>query len=225
MNQCQGTTTEGIQCLRNIESDLKYCWQHSKVENKFAKFNRFTRLKKLGKGNSQTYLIKYLDQYAVLKEFNVDHASNWEAEVDILSRVSKYPDCFPSIICIYNSGIEEVDIEDSDAEYSDTEDAEKLIETGKFIIIEEYAEGITLLEYIKLNQLEYYELIDIMRQIINTIFYLHSNDVVHRDIKMANIIISANQNKKIKLLTLICPVMVIARQKELELRIICLPKC
>jgi len=65
---------------------------------------------------------------------------------------------------------------------------------GNDRIIMEYFEGQTLTKYLaKKGKIEGEQLLEILRQILEGITYLHSMDVIHRDIKPDNIMIKINK--------------------------------
>lgn len=72
-------------------------------------------------------------------------------------------------------------------------------ESSKYIvIIMEYISGGDLLSYVrKRTKLSETTAKFIFRQIIEAIEYIHSNNIVHRDIKLDNILIDINNNIKV----------------------------
>ena len=75
----------------------------------------------------------------------------------------------------------------------------EILETPKHIfIIIEYCEGKDLMDYIltksKLTEIESLKL---FQQLINTLLYLHSQNITHRDIKIDNMLLDKNKNLKL----------------------------
>ena len=68
---------------------------------------------------------------------------------------------------------------------------------GRYYIVYEYLEGLTLDRYIKSKKLQIDEIEDITLQILNGLSYAHSKNIIHRDIKPSNIMISGNGKIKI----------------------------
>ena len=68
---------------------------------------------------------------------------------------------------------------------------------GRYYIVYEYIEGMTLDRYIKSKKLSIKEIEDITLQILKGLSYAHSKNIIHRDIKPSNIMIS---NGSVKIL-------------------------
>ena len=77
----------------------------------------------------------------------------------------------------------------------------EVVNTAKEIyIIMEFVNGISLFDYMKSRENERIneqEAIPIFKQIVEGIKYCHENNVIHRDIKLENIIVDKNLNAKI----------------------------
>mmetsp|Transcript_21591 Transcript_21591/g.30178 ORF Transcript_21591/g.30178 Transcript_21591/m.30178 type:complete len:282 (-) Transcript_21591:15-860(-) len=67
-----------------------------------------------------------------------------------------------------------------------------------FCLVLEWIEGKDLLTTLQTGKLPEHEALDLFRQILETLHYCHSKNVIHRDIKPENILIDAD--KKIKLI-------------------------
>ncbi len=71
-------------------------------------------------------------------------------------------------------------------------------DSDNYYIIMEYLEGILLSEYLKkLNEIDLNEKIDIFIQILRALEYIHSRNIIYRDLKPGNVMIV---DKKVKLL-------------------------
>jgi len=71
-------------------------------------------------------------------------------------------------------------------------------DNGKHYIVMEYVDGITLKEYIlKKGKLDYQEALDIAYQIADALQAAHEKNIVHRDIKPHNILITEDKNIKV----------------------------
>ncbi len=68
---------------------------------------------------------------------------------------------------------------------------------GRYYIIYEYIEGLTLDKYIKSKKLSIKEIEGITLQILNGLSYARSKSIIHRDIKPSNIMISKEGKVKI----------------------------
>ena len=75
----------------------------------------------------------------------------------------------------------------------------EILETPKHIfIIIEYCEGKDLMDYILTkSKLTEIESLKIFQQLINTLLYLHSQNITHRDIKIDNMLLDKNKNLKL----------------------------
>lgn len=133
----------------------------------------------LGKGNySSVYLITYNGQPAIVKELaDVKYNNLALKEASILNRISKQPECHPTIVCIYDYGT----VPDTDSVY----------------IIEEYIKGQDLLTYSINNILWEEEILYVAKNLIEALVYLHEHNIVHRDIKLANVMISDENEIKL----------------------------
>lgn len=69
--------------------------------------------------------------------------------------------------------------------------------TSSLYMVFEYLEGITLMKYLQenINKIPIDTRISILTQVANGINFLHSNGIIHRDIKADNIIITSKENK------------------------------
>lgn len=72
---------------------------------------------------------------------------------------------------------------------------EYLEENQEFYLVQQYIQGNTLSKEIKSRQkLEEPEVIKILDKLINILLFVHSNNIIHRDIKPDNIIVDENDN-------------------------------
>ena len=67
---------------------------------------------------------------------------------------------------------------------------------NSYILITEYCEGGELFDQVK-NQLSETQIAVIFRQLLSGLAYLHSNNIVHRDLKLENILIHEKERSKI----------------------------
>ena len=75
----------------------------------------------------------------------------------------------------------------------------EILQTSKYIfIVMEYCEGKDFMDYIlSKNNLPESEALLYFQQLINAMFYLHSQNIAHRDIKIDNILLDRNKNLKL----------------------------
>lgn len=75
------------------------------------------------------------------------------------------------------------------------------IESDYLALLLEYARGGTLKEHIKeKGKMQEYEVRDIMRQILNTLNYLHVKEIIHRDLKLENLVFEDSSRKVLKII-------------------------
>ena len=75
----------------------------------------------------------------------------------------------------------------------------EILQTAQHIfIIMEYCEGKEIMDYILAkNRLSELESLKYFQQLINTLFYLHSQNIAHRDIKIDNLLLDTNKDLKL----------------------------
>lgn len=140
----------------------------------------YERIKTVGKGSfgsAVLYRRKDDDSLVVIKEINMLELSTVERqlalnEITLLSRMDH-----PHIISYYDS----------------------FEEDGILMIEMEYADGGTLAQFLA-KQEDYLKEPDIMymfEQMLSAVAYLHDNNVLHRDLKTANIFLTREQHVKI----------------------------
>lgn len=136
----------------------------------------------LGEGGfSRTYLVNDLSQSGVqyaIKHFTFSSTNQSEVaiakqlfqrEVTILKNLNKHPQ-IPQFFGY-------------------------LEENQEFYLIQQYIQGHTLTKEIKSRKrLEEPEVIKILDKLINILLFVHSNNIIHRDIKPDNIILTPNDN-------------------------------
>lgn len=146
-------------------------------------FASYNIIAEIGKGSyGKVYLVESLLDFEkyVLKKINIKHLKSNKVldamkEVEILQRVSH-----PHIIQYYTS----------------------FVEDQYLSIVMEYAEGGDLHSRIKRhkdkrNMFNEKEIWQIAHEICLGIYYLHSNNILHRDIKPLNILLTADYHVKI----------------------------
>jgi len=119
----------------------------------------------------QVYLAQQLsmDRYAAIKLLQVDatqeeHHERFRREARTLSKLTH-----PHIITVYNFG-----------ELAD----------GRLFLAMEYAEGISLANLLAMGPLPTAEAIEIARQCADALAYAHQQEVVHRDFKPGNVMLT-----------------------------------
>lgn len=142
--------------------------------------NRYQLLSEIGSGGmARVYkaLDRYLQRYVAIKilkdEFKHDAEFLKRFEIEAQAAASL---THPNIVQIYDVGTE----------------------NGIYYIVMELVEGITLKEYIReKGALDWREAVDIVRQICSALNKAHSRNIVHRDIKPQNILITSDGIPKV----------------------------
>jgi len=124
---------------------------------------------KVMKGNMPVAL-KYIN----ITNMSKDNIRDFKKEIELLVKLSKHPKCSPYVVCYYTHFLHEND----DKKY--------------LIIVTEYIEGYTLN---RLPKFEEKDLKLIMAQSLSALKYIHSKKIVHRDIKLENMMVDTKNNK------------------------------
>jgi serine/threonine-protein kinase len=134
--------------------------------------DQFRVLRPIAKGGmGQVYLAQQvtMDRYAAIKLLQVDssqeeHHERFRREARTLSKLTH-----PNIITVYNFG-----------ELAD----------GRLFLAMEYAEGISLANLLAMGPLPTAEAVEIARQCADALAYAHQQEVVHRDFKPGNVMLT-----------------------------------
>ena len=144
-------------------------------------YNDFEFLQLLGSGGfGSVYLARYKDgNVFAIKELNLEKYSKILGtfnirkvlkeigmEIDVLKRLSTYPTCHPHIVCYYDD----------------------FKHDGNYYIVMEYIDGYTLDNILNIGDY----LMDIVKQILETLIYIHQKGVAHSDIKPENLMLGKN---------------------------------
>ena len=145
------------------------------------KFSDFTMLEKLGEGNfgivykmksninNCIYIVKELKKSSL----NETEKINLKREIQIQSKL-----CYPNFVNLLTHFYDG--------------------NRGRYYLVFDYFEGISLEEYAKRNNnINERIIIYILKQLLYSLQYLHSYNIIHRDIKPDNILINNNFNVKI----------------------------
>jgi serine/threonine protein kinase len=62
------------------------------------------------------------------------------------------------------------------------------VENQTFYLVQEYIEGQTLSEHIKFKRFNQHEVLDLLRQVLTILQFLHSHQIIHGDVKPRNLI-------------------------------------
>ena len=120
------------------------------------------------KNSNKSYAVKIIDK---LKEEYKGTSQYLQSEIKILTKLNNHP----NIIKL----------------------EQKLENKNHLLLVMEYCNGGTLSDclrkYININKTKGFteEIIQrIMRQIVNALYYIHSNNIIHRDLKLQNIMVN-----------------------------------
>lgn len=142
-----------------------------------SSYNNLIIKDKIGAGSeSIVYKVKHcLDKnmYA-MKITEYEFLSKWDIEISILSKLTH-----DNIVRYYNSWI--------DLDFRNKKDKKYLY------TLTELCDD-TLYNYMKENEFTYEQKINILIQILSGLEFLHKNNIIHRDIKLSNILVKKKDN-------------------------------
>ena len=173
-----GGSSIGSSFLSDWESSISISNKLFIDEIKDSPSTKYEILSKLGSGSfGNVYLArnKFTDEKVALKQIkksssNLLSDGEIKDEIEILKKLD-HPDIV-RIIESFNT-------------------------RNSYILITEYCEGGELFDQVK-NQLSETQIAVIFRQLLSGLAYLHSNNIVHRDLKLENILIHEIEKSKIK---------------------------
>lgn len=151
------------------------------METKRIIDNRFEIIRKLGEGGTAKVFLAFdhqTDQNIALKVLKSDLVTEqkiryFNREAQAISMLNN-----ENVIKIYDWGHDSIN--------------------NIHFIAQEYVEGMTIKEYLKLsNNLAVTEVVSLVEKILDGLAHAHMNGVIHKDIKGQNILIDADKNIKI----------------------------
>lgn len=176
---------EQFKKVLEIEPDNKYVSEQlaeieSSKQNKNL-FGRYQIEKKLGEGGfSETYLVRDkqgFDRFMVAKKLKLFYTDSsiiesierlFRREYEVLKRLGNHPQ-IPHTFDFFE-------------------------EKNEFYIIQEYIEGLSLAEELE-QVINEKSVVDLLKEILEILTFVHHNNIIHRDIKPANFIRRKKDNK------------------------------
>lgn len=176
---------EQFKKLLEIEPDNKYALEQlAKIESSKQSKNLFGRYqieKLLGKGGfSETYLVRDkqgFDRFMVAKKLKLFYTDSsiiesierlFRREYEVLERLGNHPQ-IPQTFAFFE-------------------------EQNEFYLIQEYIEGQSLAEELE-QAINEKSVVDLLKEILKILTFVHQNNIIHRDIKPDNFIRRKRDNK------------------------------
>ena len=147
-----------------------------------AAYNNLLIDKVLGSGSESTvYKVRHtLDKnFYALKMTEYDYLSKWNIEISILSQLTH-----KNIVRYYNSWI--------DLDFRNKSDKSYLYTQIEIC-------DMNLYDYCKTNDLSLKQKINIIMQIVTGVRFLHEHNIIHRDLKLSNMLIKGIEDPVIKI--------------------------